>query len=697
MLGTALLLLDPWLRRTLEKQVAERTHGQYSLQISALHTSLWHRSVALRGVTLRPAAHLADTLPRITLALARLDLQGVGLWAVLRKKIMPVDSLGLDSLRLELQAARKPKPDSTLPLHQRLPFGLPGIRLGHLSLQHCQATLGPAAAPLARWKRSDITARDLLLSAAGAADGQRLGYAGAWQLRLRQGQARAGHHRFAVDALNFSTAARSLRIDSLRIHPPAPGQGTPGALRVRLNLLRLQLTGWNAAAVQHKRHFQADSLALQTPTLTFWPPTRQPPPLWQLLSSVLKRSDLAHLHITNGYLRAAGLAHDPQARAVNITSTGIRIDSLASADMQRIAYAHSWLANTGRLTGNFDVPYYRATIQHMQANTNARELRFTGLSLTPTLSTAEINRRKGYQASQVTVRLPALVLRDVNYPLLAHKSRIYVGRLLAPRPWLQVASDGRGPITSSRSVLTPEAIRRIPIPLTVNRVDIENGTILAHYRSPRSPLVGHIRISRFNGTFHNFTNNPARQATPLTATATAYLQDRCRFKVSLRAPLNDPQGRHRIWGNFGTAPFAILNSMTAPTKFVRFDRGDVRRIGFQMDVNQQEINGTMQAEYTGLKLSLLKYKDGELKKPLLAKIGSGLANKLVIRDDNPRPSGRLVTGTTRSRRELRSSVVTLWRQGLISGLLHSVGLPQPLAQKISQKPDAAPLPGKGDK
>jgi hypothetical protein len=55
--------LDPWLRRALERQVAEKTHGQYHLQVGELRTSVWERAIRLRRVRLRPAAGLADTLP----------------------------------------------------------------------------------------------------------------------------------------------------------------------------------------------------------------------------------------------------------------------------------------------------------------------------------------------------------------------------------------------------------------------------------------------------------------------------------------------------------------------------------------------------------------------------------------------------------------------------------------------------------
>ncbi|WP_141765602.1 hypothetical protein, partial [Hymenobacter coccineus] len=109
LLGALLVLavwlgLDPWLRRTLEQQVTKQTHGQYRLAISSLRTRLLPRAVHLRGLDLRPTgAALADTLPRLHLRLARLDLSGVGLLALLRGQTVPLDTLVLDSLHLRVR------------------------------------------------------------------------------------------------------------------------------------------------------------------------------------------------------------------------------------------------------------------------------------------------------------------------------------------------------------------------------------------------------------------------------------------------------------------------------------------------------------------------------------------------------------------------------------------------------------------
>jgi hypothetical protein len=684
--------LDPWLRRTLEKQVAKKTHGQYQLAIGSLSTDLGPRALHLRRVALRPTARpLADTLPRLTLYLGRLDLRGVGLLALLRGHTVPLDSLVLDSLRVQVLAlAKKPAPHPTPPLYEQRP-----LRLGYLALRHLGGTFGPKAEPTIQVTQAEVQARDLLFTKAGMADTQRLGGAAAWQAVVRYPQGHLGGHVLTLATATFSTQQRAFTLDSLSIEPPAPGQGKPGAQQVALLLPQLRVRGLQAAAWQHQHRLRADSALVQQPRLAFRPPAQAPPPLWQLVAPLARRTDLGRLVIKDGFLAFTGLRHQPVMRHFFATGRTIRVDSLGGqANQGRILYARSWQAHSGRLTAVFQPPAYPTSIERAALDTRARTIRLTGLALDPIFSPAQLNRRAGYQSTQLRVRMAELRAQGFDFNLLSDHSHVRVAHISLEKPWLGLNSDGRGPMGKNQSVLTPEAMRKLRLHLEVGRLDVHNGTIAARYRSPETPRVGTMSFDRLNITLRHLSNNPRTQtlANPLTGEATGYVQNRCYVALHLRAPMLDPQGRHHLWGSFGAAPFSILNPMTLPTKLIEFKSGTVQRVNFDLHVDRQRVAGTMRATYSDLKIAMYKYKGGELKKPLFKRFLNGLLNGLVIRDNNPRPSGRFVTGEMSARRELRSSVFTAWRQGLISGGLHSVGVPQKIAQKLSQSTETVPLP-----
>jgi len=852
--AVALQLLDPWLRRTLEKQVARQTHGQYQLRVKELHTSLLQRAIRLQGVRLRPAVQLADTLPRLRLDAARLHVTGVGLLALLRKGVVPIDSVVLDSARIELLALpRRPTRNAGKPLHQQLPLHLKGVEIDYVGLLHTQASYLPGTSAAAAAKQLSVSGLNLLISSAGAADTQRLAYAQNWALAVRQAQAQMqGHqvhlaagqaitvkgwlqldsvrvqpvgtqppqvprvqlaleqlrlsglqaaallhqHRFRADSLrlrsphlnlvlastqaarpngastllqafdlqqvtmqngevqvrkaataatlrkvelqgtglhyqsgaaaktgqvlfadawtlglgnsqgtvgghtvalrslHLATAPGTLGLNALRIVPPAPGKGQPGAVEVDLTLPSLALRGLDASKLQSQRQLRAASLVLNAPRLKVKPPAQAPPPVWKLLASVAQRTDLQLLRVRNAHVEVGGLRHAPEANHLNLTGKGIRIDSLAAQEPRRIAYARAWQATAGPLALPFDPPYYHGTSQRLQLDTDARSLTLETLALTPKYSVVQMNLHKGYQVPSLSLRIAALLMRGVDFAALARHTDIRVQRLTVQRPVLRISSDGRGPINPHQSLLTPESFLKLPLVVDVRRLDIANGNIYSRYRSPLTPLVGTLSINRFNSSFLNLSNDPARQtaATPLTGRATLYLQNQARLDAQLSAYLLDPQGRHRVWGSFGAGPLAMLNSMTVPTRLVKFKSGEVHRLRFDLRADRRQVTGMAWTEYSGLQLQLLGYKDEEVKRPLLKRVLSKAANVVVIRDQNPRKGGKLVSGDMTSTREPRFSVFTLWRQGLVSGLFNNMGVPQKLAQKLSEKKDEAPLP-----
>lgn len=861
LLGTGLLALllalDPWLRRTLEQQVATQTHGQYRLQIGDLRTRLWQRAIRLRGLRLRPAPTVADTLPRVRLDVARLHITGVGLWTLLRKGIVPIDSVVLDSTRIEVLAlAKKPGTKSSKPLHERLPLRIRGLDIGYLGLLHTRVNYRPGAQPTARFRRADLSARSLLISPAGAADTQRLAYAAAWSLRLLRTQAMVAGHRVALGRGQFSTAARRLQLDFLRIRPlgpgpaglarldlalphlrliglnalalryqrsfradslliagprlvltpavptpakntqtladylqaldlahlavrggylrvagtaqapvirginvvaisiraraagapdtrriffarawtvalgpsratvaahalaltslrlsttagtldlravrirpPAPGQGPPGGVRVDLRLPSLALTGLDARALQYQRRFRAASLVLDRPRLHFTPPAQPPPPVWKLLAGAVRRSDLALLQVRHAELGIGGMRHAPEVHDLNLTGRALRIDSLAAREPARIAYARAWHAQCGILAAPFDPPYYRATSQRARLDTETKTLRFDDLALTPKYPAVQMNQRKGYQAAAINIRVASLAAQGLDFAALVRRRDVRVARLVVQRPVVRISSDGRGPINPNQSKISPEEMRQLPVVVDVRRLDLVGGNLYSCYRSPLTPVPGTISITRFNGTFRNLSNDPRRQtpATPLTGQASTYLQNQCRLDAQVSMYLLDPQGRHRVWGRFGPGQFAILNAMTEPTRLVSFKSGTIRQLRFDLRADRRQVKGTMWADYSGLQLTLLSYRERteEIKKTLFSRLKSKAVNVLVIRDQNPRKRGTLVTGEMTSTREPRFSVFTLWRQGMVSGLFHSMGVPQKLAQNLSENKDEAPLP-----
>lgn len=680
--------LDPWLRRTLEQQVATRTGGRYHLRIGQLQTSLWHRSLYLRNIQLRPAGSPAwgrneSRWPRLLADIPVLRIAGVGIWAAVCGRVVPVDTVLLAGARLRVLQLPPGLIDGQ-PLYQWLPVRVKGLRVNLLGIMHLQAAYEISQAPAASVRDASITAADVLLSRAGAEDTARLAYARTLRFDFAGVAATAHQHHLAIAQGFFSTARHRLALKNLHLRPLI-GAAAP-RVPVALTVGQLQLTGVAVAGLR-RNLLRCDSLVLEQPHLLAALPTAPLPPFHQVLAPYLQQAQVGHVVLRHGFIHLTGSAANPTVRDLTLDGADLRVDAVGARAPARILYARAWNLHTGAITGVVDVPYYRVACAGLHAVTGPGLLEVRGARLTPTVTPAQLAARKHHQSPHFTVRLPLLRLTGLDYALLAHRHALRVRDVLVNQPVIHVAGDARFSLNLRASIITPETLGHLPFSFDVRRLRFVEGNLYTAYVAPKGGR-GLINFNHLDATLTNLTNDPRRMswAHPLVVHGSGRLQDQCAVRLTIWVPLLDPLGTH--WGEatFGPAPFAMLNTMTQPTRLVRFVQGRIQHIHLTLRVNRNRAQGAMQAQYAGLKLALLTRHGGADNQNLLTKIGSKVLNGLVVRDNNPRHAGESPkTGVMESRRDRRFSVVVFWRQNLISGLLNSAGVPQKLAVLIGQQ------------
>ncbi|TGE23732.1 hypothetical protein E5K00_00525 [Hymenobacter aquaticus] len=691
-LGVALARLDPWLRRTLEKQVARQSEGRYQLRIGELHTQLLTGTVRLRDLRLRPAA--ADScwqqtrLPRLLADVRELRLSGIGLWAALRGSVVPVDTVLLAGARLRVLRLPPPNP-AAQPLHEQLPQHFDGLRIGYLGLRELQAAYGPGRVPQASVRQASFSAHDLLLSAAGAADSQRVGYAAAWAGGLRRGVMTVARHRVLVGAAQFASRRQQLTVDSLRVRSLDAMQRQGKVVRVHLVLPRLQVGGLRLTALR-SRQLRPDSVVLTRPWLALALPTQPPPPLHEVLAPYLRQVQLGQLRVRGGTLHLTAIKPQPRIQDIRLLADNVLLTAAGAQDPSRIWYAKSWELRTGRVQTTVSAPVYWLGLRSIELLTRTGRVQATGIMLKPTMTPSALARYKGHQTPHITVRAHALQIAGFDFAAFARRRSLLAEQLRITKMRVLIAGDGRFALNPKASLVTQESLAKLAVRLNVRRVQLVNAYVATSYIGPTTGRPGYISFNRINVTLRNVTNDPRLMtaATPMTAQASGWLQNSWYATAAFRIPLLDPAGRHSGQGTFGPASITLLNTMTEPTRLVRFESGNVRRATVRFQGSRRQITGTMQAEYSDLKLTLLSKNGGPDQKTLLTKLGSKLLNGIVIRDENPRGLGpdKLKVGSMESRRDLRVSVFSLWRQGLVSGLLNSIGAPKKVARHISEQP-----------
>ena len=414
-------------------------------------------------------------------------------------------------------------------------------------------------------------------------------------------------------------------------------------------------------------------------------PAKPPSPLHRVLAPWLDRLDLTCLRLTDGFMELRGVAHAPVVRDLNLRADSLRVDSVAYRSRHRVLYAAAWTTRTGPAEVPLDPPYYRVGYARLALATRPGELRLTDAFLQPTLPIGAMARGKGHEVTRITAQVPDVRLAGADFGAFARYDDLIVTAVTLVRPRLRIEGDGRYRINSKLSIVTPEAVGHIPFRVDVRRIAVSGGQLDFWFIGTVSPHPGTMRVTRLSGTITSATNDPARTsaAQPAVVHATGWLQDQCRVEATAHLDFLDPQGRHRLTGSFGPAPFAMLNPVSEPATLMQFKTGQSERIDVARRGDRTHVSGTMRARSRGMNVRMLT---PDLDQRLRTKIKSKAANKLVLHDHNPdKPGEGLRVGRIESRRELRFSVFALWKQGLVAGLLTSFGVSEKMAQRTSER------------
>ncbi|MBC6607242.1 hypothetical protein H8B13_10470 [Hymenobacter sp. BT188] len=677
----ALTKLDTWLHQTLEQQVTQASEGYYSLRIRELHTSLWNRSLTARGVQLRSSSRANEHLPPVRADVNLVRVQGIGLLSLLRKGVVPLNKLMVENIRLEVG---KMPPSATRPskaLYERLPLQVKGIRLNHLFLVNVGGNYRPDQQPVFSLGRGDLEAHDILISAAGAADSQRLGYARRASFHLTYAHVVAKEYVGRVKALQFSTERQLLALDSVRVLAVKQNkERANNAARLTLSLPQVRLTGIQAYSLARKM-VQADSLLLTSPdaTLLASSPTTKTKtlPLHEQLAPWLNRCVLRHVSLSGGQFRLPNIAGAPVVQAVRLQATDVRIDSLGASDPARIFYARAWKVRTGPATAVVDAPFYRAHYEKLHLDTRTGIAQADGLTLIPTMGPAEFARRKRLSASRLTARLTKLRLVGLDCAALARNGILVAKALELHNPRLQLTGDENYPPSTDLSVVSPEQLRRLPIRVNLGTAKIINLSFQSSEIAKGSKIPVDFTITRLNANISPFTNIPDSRIAGLSiGRVSGWLEGKCFMQGVFKFNFTDPQGRHSLVGSFGPTPFAILNPVSEPSARIRFERGQVEYIQCNFQFDRRGARGTVWTRYSDLKVSFIKRSRGPDKKNIFTRAESFLTNRLVVRGNNPRRPGQaLEPGKVEIGRDLTHSVFWVWRMAMIEGLLSSVGVP----------------------
>ena len=497
-----------------------------------------------------------------------------------------------------------------------------------------------------------------------------------------------GVYALRLDGLRTSLFTGSITIDSLVLKPDyarwkqlqEKQEEVPGMLlHLRTGKVTLDdLSYWHALKGNSAR---IGSVTLASPSLELTKvgadtASRQQP-LHTLASGPLKGLAIERIVVKQAQLRYNS---QPGKRILSVANLQLQVqdfvlDSLSFAAPERVYYASEIALRVGKSSLRTSDGLYTIVADTLEADTQTGTASAAKLRLVPLLRPAAMARKSGKAVTYLKGQLARLQLQGVNFQEFSHNNQVQIRSMLLQQPVLSAFKDKKRFADEGRKLFPHDLVQALGTKFLIDTVQVQGMYVRYDELVENSTETGGLYFTNLNATVTNLTNMATHTSVkkPTVLKASARFMGKARVQATIKMPLLHKAAYHTIAIRVGEADPRLLNPILVPTSKMRVESGHISSGSATIELNNKVATGTMQLRYQDFEVDLLS-EGGKERQSLGKKILSKVANKLVIKSDNPEKGKPLRTGTIKANRDSSASFLSYWKDALASGVLSSAGL-----------------------
>jgi hypothetical protein len=275
-----------------------------------------------------------------------------------------------------------------------------------------------------------------------------------------------------------------------------------------------------------------------------------------------------------------------------------------------------------------------------------------------------------YQLDYITFKTGAVSINGLDVERYEKDSSFIANTIKIADPVLTVYRDKKPPVSPIKKAkpLPVDMIKRIPFPVLIEAVQIEDGTITYNEKNGSSRKEGQILLSNVSGTFENIKNSNLQDGDTLTLRLNSRLMDSASITLNLKESYTDTLSGFLLNGKISSADLSILNPFLVPLSNIKITSGILDSIVFQSLGRKDVSLGRMNMHYRKLRIKQIKDGDPNIS-TFKQKVISVLANTFVIRSNNSKRTGIIYL-----QRYGHKSFVNFIVHSTMSGIMSSIGV-----------------------
>ncbi|MCC5937457.1 MAG: DUF748 domain-containing protein [Lunatimonas sp.] len=320
---------------------------------------------------------------------------------------------------------------------------------------------------------------------------------------------------------------------------------------------------------------------------------------------------------------------------------------------------------------------YRNAIsaKDLSFDTDDRRLFIDKVSLINKLEKYAYIRQFEKETDWMELKQGRLELLGIDLAGYLSSGELHAEKLLVTDPELEVFRDKRRPEDrDKRPKMIHEIVKSIELRVKIDTIAVENMRVSYEERPDNdAPRSGIIFFDRLQATIYPFTTyeEDLLKSDTLHLIAEARLMGQGKINLKSRYFLLDEKGRFTMQGSVGGFDLKAINAMVEPATRVALKDGQLTELHFNISANDYDGAGELIAKFQDLEIEILDKNFGH-DQNIFQRIGSFLANKLVIKSQNPTKRGELKKGAVYQVRDQSKFIFNYWWQLMLSGLKSTI-------------------------
>lgn len=320
---------------------------------------------------------------------------------------------------------------------------------------------------------------------------------------------------------------------------------------------------------------------------------------------------------------------------------------------------------------HFDDYHQSVAVDSLAFSTEDNTMGIGNLSLMHKLDRYTYTGLQDKRVSWIEIGDSKIQVKGMDFNSYFKNGTIEIDSLIASNLQLSVFTDKRkAEDLTRRPPMFHERLNNLEQVLHIRNTHLRDAYLKIEERADnKASESGALFFTHLDAHISNISNHKEEMAgnSQLEMKIKATLMDIGPVDISMSYDLTSENGTFTLRGSLGKMPLRPLNNMIEPEAKISLKSGVINRLDFNIVANDYEGSGEAIVRYEDLELELL---NNEFAKDqnIFRKIGSFLANKVVIKSNNPNKRGELKKGTVYYLREPHKSIFNYWWKLIFSGL-----------------------------